>query len=616
MASAPHQDPRGIREAAWRVVLPALLLLWLARGVLVLSQADVFGYEEFAKAELGRAMLDDLGVEHFRLAYHYYEIGGFVFSHLCALFFALFGASVLTVKLVALAWHSLFLVLTMTLAWTAYGRRAAIAAALLFALPPASLQKLSLLMLGIHFESLVFHAWILLHAGRIAVDGSRQRRDLLSLGLACGLGAAFNLTTLAASATAGLALLVRARELLRGGRWAWIVGAGLLGLAPWWYMVAHVGAAVLDLHGETLGTDSGAVPTSQRLVQFAGVLWLERSWPDRADLLARAVLFLGGLVWLLRGGEREGVWTRLFAAHLSVFVAASLASGLIVGRIHHYNEFARPSPTWLAIGLISAGALARLSASPSAARTWAARAALALLAAFGLRSLAVAAGPVPIARWGESAAALAATRACALGECVIYLYDHVEGDRDERIAVVLRLREPSPQRLAAKLAAASIGREASDLEQALAQSRALGGERWKDWAVGLGDLVRHEIGWDATRLPEALARFDEESRDVLFEAYARGPYMRQQLVLVAEDIELGLRLGFPQAWFEGLGWRLAHLHIEDARVPYALIRPVHPGYDEVAARAFLARQPQSVQAALQSGWERAIADLRRRPTDF
>src|SRR5687768_16682166 len=154
MPSPAH--PTTSSTAIRRTILLAVLGLWLARGALVLSQADVFGYEEFAKAELGRAMLDDLGIEHHRLAYHYYEVGGFVFSHLFALAFALFGDSVLAIKLVAIGWHSGVLALAMALAHAAYGRRAMLVAALLLVLPPASLQKLSLLALGIHFDSLLF----------------------------------------------------------------------------------------------------------------------------------------------------------------------------------------------------------------------------------------------------------------------------------------------------------------------------------------------------------------------------------------------------------------------------------------------------------------------------
>ena len=75
-----QSSSRGAPQTPWTLVLVAVLGLWAARSMLVLSQADVFGYEEFAKAALGRAMLDDLGVEHYRLAYHYYELGGFFYG--------------------------------------------------------------------------------------------------------------------------------------------------------------------------------------------------------------------------------------------------------------------------------------------------------------------------------------------------------------------------------------------------------------------------------------------------------------------------------------------------------------------------------------------------------
>lgn len=599
--------------AAIRTILIAVLGLWLARGALVLSQADVFGYEEFAKAELGRAMLDDLGIEHYRLAYHYYEVGGFVFSHLLALSFAVLGDSVLAIKVVPIAWHSVLLVLAMTLARAAFGRRAMAVTALLFVLPPASLQKLSLLALGIHFESLLFHAWILLHAGRIAVEGSLRRRDVLGLGLACGLGASFNLTTLAASACAGLAVLLRARRTLGARGWAQLALGALLGLLPWLWMASQTGPAILDLHGETLGAGSGSGQTLARLAAFWGVLWNGRSLSDRADLLLRVVLFAWGVVALLRCGGRALDWTRLFLAHLAIFVAASLASGLVIGRVSHYNEFARPSPAWLAIALITAGGLAELLASPAAVRRWIARAAIAVLACFGVRSVVVALGQVPPARWGESAVTLAATSGCTYTECVVYLYDHLDGTPQERVQVLRRLRVPAPERLEPAIAWAAYGRTDVTLEQAVELAHRYGGELWRAHVLGLCQLVLRDAGWMEERIPALLDRFDGEVRDLWYEACGRNTPLRQQLVLLQADVDLGRRERLPESWFVGVGWRLAQLHLIAARgVPYHLVRPIHPGYDAVAAHAFIDAQPEDVRAALERGWRSGVDELRRR----
>jgi hypothetical protein len=609
MARDPH--PADSSSAPWRSILLAVLGLWLARGALVLSQADVFGYEEFAKAELGRAMLDGLGIEHHRLAYHYYEVGGFVFSHLCALSFALFGDSLLAIKLVALGWHSAVLALSMRLAHAAYGRRGMAVAALVFVLPPASLQKLSLLALGIHFDALLFHAWILLHAGRIAVEGSLRRRDVLGLGLACGLGLSFNLTTLAASACAGLALLLRARRSLGARGWTQLFGAGLIGLLPWLWMAWHTGPAILDLHGETLGSGSGSGRTLERLAAFWGVLWNGRSLLDRADLLLRAALFAWGLVALLRDEGKGLGWTRLFLAQLALFVGATLASGLAVGRVAHYNEFARPSPTWLAIGLITAGGLGLALAHPGALRRWIARAAIALLACLGLRSLTLSLGQVPVSRWAESAATLAATSGCTYTECVVYLYDHLEGTPQERVEVLRRLRVPAPRRLEPAIAWAAYGRGDASLEEAVELARQYGGELWRAHVLGLCQMVLRDVGWDVERIPAALERFDGELRDLWFEACGRGTPQRQQLDVLELDIRFGLSEELPESWFVGLGWRLAQLHLVAVRgVPYHLIRPTHPGYDPVAAREFIERQPEQVRAALERGWREGREELR------
>ena len=75
-----------------RSYLPWVALLLLARGVLVLSLGDAFFYgEELEKATAAKAMLDGLDLDHHHLAYHYYEGGGFVISHLKALAFFVFG---------------------------------------------------------------------------------------------------------------------------------------------------------------------------------------------------------------------------------------------------------------------------------------------------------------------------------------------------------------------------------------------------------------------------------------------------------------------------------------------------------------------------------------------
>ncbi len=604
---AQQLSSRGEPRAPWTLVLVAVLGLWAARGVLVLSQADVFGYEEFAKAALGRALLDDLGVEHYRLAYHYYELGGFLFSHLDALCFMLIGPSLLALKIVALAWQTALLVVVLLLAHRAFGSRGATLSALMFVLAPESLQKLSLLALGIHFESILFHAWILLQAGRIAVDASARKRDFAVLGLACGLGLSMDLTTLAACLCAALTVVAWAPRSLAGGRWLWLIGGLIVGMLPWILMAIQVGPAILDLHGEQLGSGKSWSAVFAQLGNFATSLFQGRTALDLIDLVLRGLLFLWGLTLIVRGTRSQQNWARLLFAHLAIFCAAYVASRLAVGRVMHYNEFSRPSVAWLSFCLLSAGALACALRGPSMLKVMLARAAVVALVSLGLRSLVVAMGPLPPSRWGESFATLASTSGCTYGQSMSELYSHLEGSPKERVAIMLRLSEPSRERLEPQLGNAVICSQVASLDEGLSMARELGGEHWQGFALGLGRIVLRESNRDIQQVAGILARFDAEEQRVLFEAGGRfAMSSATALESLAGDIAAAWQARLPEAWFEGQGYRLGQVHVVDAQVPFHRLKSIHPGYDRRAGFEFIAKQPQAVRAALERGWMRAL----------
>lgn len=170
-----------------RPLLGFLLLCAVVKGALVLSLADVFFYgEELEKGTAAKAMLDSLPVPHHQLAYHYYEGGGFVVSHLKALAFLAVGENVLAHKLVALV----FVLGVLAAGWgfvkASFGTRAASWFALLFIFAPESFQKLSLINLGIHIEASVFLFGTLWLGARLAFGEQRRRREWLLLGLVTG----------------------------------------------------------------------------------------------------------------------------------------------------------------------------------------------------------------------------------------------------------------------------------------------------------------------------------------------------------------------------------------------------------------------------------------------
>ncbi len=181
-----------VTQAAWERWVPrAALALVLARGLLVLCLGDVFFYgDELEKGAAGKALLDGLaeafGGRH-RLAYHYYEGGGFVVSHLDALAFRLVGQNLLALKLVALGFDLAVLLTGAALARRAFGARAAAIFAALYVLAPESVQKNALLALGIHWQALPFLLVLLHRAGRIALEGDLSRSNWALAGLAAGM---------------------------------------------------------------------------------------------------------------------------------------------------------------------------------------------------------------------------------------------------------------------------------------------------------------------------------------------------------------------------------------------------------------------------------------------
>lgn len=599
------------RRSDWvRILAVALPALWLTRAAIALSLGDVFGYEESDKAALGRAMFDGLGVDHHRFAYVYYEFGGFVFSHLDALFFALFGSSVATVKLVALTWQSAMLAVIVALALRAHGARAAAFSALLWILAAESVQKLSLLALGIHFESLLFHAWILLEGGRIALDGERAPRRWLGLGLAMGLGFAFNLTTLAGIACAGIGLLAFARKDLFGRGGAWGTLGAAVGLSPWLWMVSRVGDGVFDLHGESLGAGRAWSEVFGNLATFARQVAFDRPWLDQLDLLLRALIAVAAVVVLLRARAPRRAWSAWLVAHLACFALAYLASRLAVGAVPHYNSFERALPAILPITLLSAAACAQGTLSPQRATRALGWAAIGVLTLFGLRSFARSLGEVGPARWIETAGHLRAVSGCTYSKSLPLFFENLEGEDLDRYRLLLRLREPKPVRLESQLAMAVITAKVWGLRDALALCREIDSTRWRGLALGLGPCLSRETGRDLKRVASVLEAYAEEERTILYEAGARlGRGYFVTWASLSAEIADASAAALPDAWFEGLGWRMNLIHFEEMHPVYHRLRPVHPKFDPIAAERFLAEQPHQHQAALRRGFERALDEL-------
>jgi hypothetical protein len=345
------------RTLSSRWVLLVLLLL-LVKGSIVLSLGDVFFYgEELEKGTAAKAMIDGIGVPHHQLAYHYYEGGGFVVSHCIAVAFLLVGQNLLALKLVALAFQLTILIVGCWATVRLFGRVAGTAFGLLFVFGPASVQKLSLLALGVHFEAGLFLLAALALGARVLFATESTRRDWFVLGLVTGFGIYFSyLVLLMAVWLTIMLLVVKPKTLVSASGLALIAGGGI-GLIPWLAMVGMVGSEVWNVHGIQLLSTS---PAEGGIGRFSGILhslFYSSNGELSLTVCARVAMFTLGLGYLLFSRRDREVFdgrrkrTLFVTGFMALFLATLLVSQFVPGQFVHHFAWLRFVPFWL-IGIV------------------------------------------------------------------------------------------------------------------------------------------------------------------------------------------------------------------------------------------------------------------------
>ena len=553
--------PRGL---GWGELALLALCFAAVRAWVVLALGDVFFYgEELEKGAAGKALLEGLGIPRHQLAYHYYEGGGFVTSHLDALAFWSMGPSLLALKLVALTWSTAALVLAARFLAGWFGRGAGLVFGLLFTFAPEGLQQASLLNLGIHFQALIFVPLMLASALRIAFRDARSYGAWMTLGLASGFGTYYSYQC-AAVAVFALLLVALVRPVAfraRASHQGWI--GFLFGILPFLWMATQVGSRVFDVHGQDLLAGDGAErfafvrPFFRSLVEGRAPLAVAGTFLLPAALLA--ALCLGGA--LARAGQlARGPWLAL--AGFCVFeVGVYAASGFAIGAVEHTFQWGRLSFVWWAALAVLAPVLAAGLVHGRAAVRAAAGLALAALVAHGALAaarLATAGAEVGPRRALEL---LSSSRGYSYPQYFGKLAEHLSGKPAQKLAVFLRTRDPERAQVAraAALALTDVfhqgGFGPGELEELF---RAQDVPDWREFLPGLAGYLRYRTGnADPAERLRALEEWPPELRPYLAEAVSRlGWRIRPD----AQALELELAIEVAPEWLErwdrGLGARL------------------------------------------------------------
>ena len=238
--------------------------------------------------------------------------GGTLAAMVTAVPFALFGQSVLVLKLTEVAWHAVAAVLVWRIGRRLLDERAGLVAGMIVWIWPALSVQWSTKARGFYSTIEVLGLVLLLFALRLA-ERPESRNDWLVFGAAAGLGWWTNPQIAYLAVPAGIWLVVSNRQALslalRAKAWLWALPAFVAGALPWLYWNAlH--------HWSSLGGDK-LNPGINRAEGFGGHLWraLEEGLP-----VALGFRVPYGFAWI----TTPGVIAKAFYAGALAAVAVAL----------------------------------------------------------------------------------------------------------------------------------------------------------------------------------------------------------------------------------------------------------------------------------------------------
>jgi len=218
-----------------KYTLVTLVLFYItARLVVLFFSPYLYDPEESYRGSVAKEILDGSRFNLFELQYEPHEGGSLLVSVVAALFFKIFGISTISLKLVALSFSTLTLVLLFFFMKDYFGEKIAAIAAVLLTLAPPFYAVFNLVTLGDYTEA-SFAMAILYLFFKIVHSGKRGPLWLAAFGFLCGFSIWFSYANLviAAACFAYWLLLDRHFFLKRG--FAVVLLFVLVGLSPWFY---------------------------------------------------------------------------------------------------------------------------------------------------------------------------------------------------------------------------------------------------------------------------------------------------------------------------------------------------------------------------------------------
>jgi len=437
----PTSSPTTSASRSRRRVEILLLLIPLALHLFLRWRALDGWYERVDVEELNFGLLpahllQGLAIDLLDYQTMWREGGSLIVAPFAALFFAALSPSYFALKLAAIAWHGLILLVWTLVARVAFGRREALAFGILLACAPPFAARMQLVALVGHSEGNLFSGLALLGLLLMLRKSTINTRRLgaVLLGTSVTLGGTFAYSVLPAS---GLCLLLALQNRRRcSGLWTWVLVSMGLGSLLWiTYFIGRVdlgqvwqeagGSGVLALFLE-LSPDTeiySKVHLTTRITELVQhhLFWMwgwtaaDGSFRSSTNILLGTAVFAGSFAGFLGyGGQhflrRLGTIESSCAAALRPlivgfaalyilgYLSLALLSGLSYGPDTYdgYRYLAPLFPSFLLLTAAGLGLASRSTRRPAQVSAGVALAGLAIAFVVGGPGLGGAPGPSPL----------------------------------------------------------------------------------------------------------------------------------------------------------------------------------------------------------------------------
>ena len=305
-----RSDSRLLEALSWLAAPLLVVLLGAALRIaqLILMPELYLDWEDLGRGLVARELLDGMALHLLDHQMDPYAGGSLVMGILATPLFALFGDSIVSLKLAAVPFIVVTALAMYALLARTAGRTAAVLASSLVFLTPYSMGRLSLLVWGDHSQTPAFMALCLVLAQAWGDDSRRGVWRAATLGLVAGFGLYFHYHLFIPLMVVGLLLLATDRRGLVGARGAALLVGALVGFLPWLvYNLTH------DFQGLTISRYGTVVaPSAGWFLEYPARLWsLVGPVPagvwGTAPVIGSAQVALSTVSWLAVVGAWAGL---------------------------------------------------------------------------------------------------------------------------------------------------------------------------------------------------------------------------------------------------------------------------------------------------------------------